>query len=172
MVCTTWSEYVNFFRQHSETQPNPGATAADIDAAEERLGFHLPKQYVELLHAVNGWELFNKSETLFGTEVIGTNDEHWLSARHELEESIGMFGDKSMSDPDRYDIKPSASTEYPLRNHMIPLFNSPYSYNIVAAGGYANGESPVLTIFQYMSGNTRTYVDLHEFLDREVAMLT
>jgi len=52
-------------------KPNPGASGAEIVAAEQRLGRALPPSYRELLMLHDGWPRFYEGATLLGAASLG-----------------------------------------------------------------------------------------------------
>ncbi|WP_458687110.1 SMI1/KNR4 family protein [Nocardia tengchongensis] len=62
-----------------DTRPNPGATEAQLAAAERRLGRPLDAQYRELLSVADGWGYFYLFFTLLGSADIGVGP-RWESA--------------------------------------------------------------------------------------------
>ncbi|GAB2568497.1 hypothetical protein GCM10027167_89640 [Nocardia heshunensis] len=78
------------------TRPRPGASEADLAAAEERLGRRLDPVHRQLLEVADGWPEFDGSRNLLGTADIGRSAA-WGSAQEMIEiyaETAGdtMFG--------------------------------------------------------------------------------
>ncbi|WP_194818978.1 SMI1/KNR4 family protein [Nocardia sp. XZ_19_385] len=69
---------VEFREYESDTRPNPGASEERLRAAELRLGRPLDPQYRELLAVADGWDYFDLSYSLLGTEDIGAGA-RWAS---------------------------------------------------------------------------------------------
>ncbi|MBK7585399.1 MAG: SMI1/KNR4 family protein [Myxococcales bacterium] len=65
-------------------RPNPGASGADIAAAEQRLGRSLPPSYREFLMLHDGWSRFYDGATLLGTASIAERS-HAEAARATFE---------------------------------------------------------------------------------------
>lgn len=84
-----------------DSHPNPGATQAQLAAAEQRLGRPLDPQYRELLSVADGWQHFNLFYSLFSTAEIGASA-RWASGAEiaqisfetaEWDEEIGACTD-------------------------------------------------------------------------------
>ncbi|HEY7066638.1 MAG TPA: SMI1/KNR4 family protein [Chloroflexota bacterium] len=57
----------------------PGATDAQVEAAEARLGAHLPPSYREFLHVSNGW----RTLSYFIDQVWSTGEIEWFRVRNQ-----------------------------------------------------------------------------------------
>lgn len=66
-------ERARYLPHESETftYPNPGASEAQLQAAESRLGAGLDPQHRELLSVANGWDRYLGAFSLFGTDDLG-----------------------------------------------------------------------------------------------------
>ncbi|MCK6532834.1 MAG: SMI1/KNR4 family protein [Polyangiaceae bacterium] len=82
-------------------KPNPGATGAEIVAAEKRLGRPLPPSYREFLMLHDGWPRFYDGATLLGTAAIG-QAAHAAAARATFEAAetpVPDYGPPSRTQP-------------------------------------------------------------------------
>ncbi|MBL1080019.1 SMI1/KNR4 family protein [Nocardia sp. 2] len=78
------------------TLPRPGATEAELRAAEERLGHSLDPHYRVFLSVADGWDSYFIGSSLLGTADIGAG-ERWVGATNTLkwfmENSSGYFAE-------------------------------------------------------------------------------
>lgn len=69
---------------HALTTPNRGASAAQLEAAEQRIGRRLPAQYRQLLGIADGWDDYFRGSSLFGTEDLGQGP-RWQDAHSSVQ---------------------------------------------------------------------------------------
>ena len=72
-------------------EPNPPATAAQLEALQEHLGLQLPPSYREFLGLHNGIENFEYDLHLMSTEQIIANDEGWVEDLADEEPELARF---------------------------------------------------------------------------------
>ncbi|MBF6180380.1 SMI1/KNR4 family protein [Nocardia otitidiscaviarum] len=90
-----------------DTHPNPGATQAQLIAAEQRLGRRLDPQYRGLLSVADGWDCFYLGFSLLGTADISMGPRWESGLAHaqiwfeddEWGEEIGAPNDSAVYQP-------------------------------------------------------------------------
>lgn len=141
------------------TLPNPGASEADLDAAERRLGHRLDPDHRALLKVADGWDGLNWCD-LLGTADLGQGERSSRSleaAEQWFTESAGEFA-QSLGIDDNW-------------RACLPVIHDPYSYRghafILTAGGEP-GHRRAGSTFVLGDDPTKLWPDLYCLLAEEL----
>lgn len=143
------------------TLPKPGATAAELRAAEERLGHPLDPHYREFLTVANGWDEYFLGSGLLGTDDLGAGD-RWFAAEETLqifmENSSGVLA-ADLGIPDDPAVCQSiGDNDNGYASHLYLLLQD-------TPGGPAGG------VFPLDIGSDTIWPDLYSYLSYELPQL-
>ncbi|MQY20432.1 SMI1/KNR4 family protein [Nocardia macrotermitis] len=135
------------------TPPNPAATDAEIQAAEQRLASKLDDQLKDWLRHANGWNNFSGGDSLYPASEL-TRDSH---ERTFLLETLQIN-----------DVTP-AELEMDSFDSLIVIGGNRQSYFIVTTGcgDHSRPSAPVWEI----DGDHKKYARLEEFIQSTIDLM-
>lgn len=134
------------------TRPNPPATAAEIEAAERRLGKRFDRQLREWLEHANGWSFVFGTTSLFSTQQM-TKDSP------ERADFVDMVDEVDM-----------AADEFEVRSFddlIVIGTNDVQSRFVLTVGCAGDGECETAPVWAF-DGGTVKYSSLRDFLTTRV----
>ncbi|MEU4313826.1 SMI1/KNR4 family protein [Nocardia sp. NPDC024068] len=137
------------------TSPEPPATDAAIQAAEQRLGVHFDQQYTQWLHHANGWRNFSGASTFFPLDEI---------ARDSIPaESLRVFLEAAELTPDRVGIDSF--------DKLLVIGGTRDGKYFLAIEAAPSPETASMPVYEFAYGDVTEHDDFKTFLRTEIDTL-